>query len=83
MDLDAQSQRRNLRSLMLPFLYLIADLLIVVVFDAGPWLVLTKLNVQWPSWLRDGVVAVIAFVLWTGIALYLATQTIISLGLLP
>ena len=31
----------------------------------------------------DGIVAVIAFVLWTGIALYLATQTIISLGLLP
>ena len=83
MDLDAQSQRRNLRSLMLPFIYLIADLLIVVVFVAGPWLVLTKLNVQWPSLLRDGVVAVIAFVLWTGIALYLATQTIISLGLLP
>lgn len=68
---------------MLPFLYLIGDLLIVLVFVAGPWLVLTKLNVQWPSWLRDGVVAVIAFVLWTGIALYLATQTIISLGLLP
>ena len=68
---------------MLPFLYLIADLLIVSVFVAGPWLVLTKLNVQWPSWLRDGIVGVIAFVLWTGIALYLATQTIISLGLLP
>ena len=83
MDLAAQGQRRNLRSLMLPFLYLIADLLIVLVFVAGPWLVLTKLNVQWPSWLSDGIVAVIAFVLWTGIALYLATQTIISLGLLP
>ena len=68
---------------MLPFLYLITDLLIVVVFVAGPCLVLTKLNVQWPSWLRDGIVTVIAFVLWTGIALYLATQTIISLGLLP
>tara|TARA_B100002019_G_C20835997_1_gene387578 strand:- start:155 stop:340 length:186 start_codon:yes stop_codon:yes gene_type:complete len=60
-----------------------ADLLIVLVFVAGPWLVLTKLNAQWPSWLSDGIVAVIAFVLWTGIALYLATQTIISLGLLP
>ena len=68
---------------MLPFLYLIADLLIVVVFVAGPWLVLTKLNVQWPSWLRDGIVAVIAFVLWTGIALYLATQMILWLGFLP
>jgi hypothetical protein len=68
---------------MLPFLYLIFDLIIVLAFVAGPWLILTKINVKWPDWLRDGVVGIIAFVLWTGIALYLATQTILSLGLLP
>ena len=68
---------------MLPFLYLIVDLIIVLAFVAGPWLLLTKINVQWPDWLKDGIVGVIAFVLWTGIALYLATQTIIWLGLLP
>ena len=68
---------------MLPFLYLIVDLIIVLAFVAGPWLLLTKINVQWPDWLKDGIVGVIAFVLWTGIALYLATQTILWLGLLP
>ena len=68
---------------MLPFLYLIVDLIIVLAFVAGPWLLLTKINIQWPDWLKDGIVGVIAFVLWTGIALYLATQTIIWLGLLP
>jgi hypothetical protein len=68
---------------MLPFLYLIFDLIIVLAFVAGPWLILTKINVKWPDWLRDGIVGIIAFVLWTGIALYLATQTILSLGLLP
>ena len=68
---------------MLPFLYLIVDLIIVLAFVAGPWLLLTKIKVQWPDWLKDGIVGVIVFVLWTGIALYLATQTIISLGLLP
>ena len=83
MDLDAQGQRRNLRHLMLPFIYLITDLIIVLAFVAGPWLVLTKLNVQWPHWLRDGIVGVMAFVMWTGIALYLATQTILWLEFLP
>lgn len=68
---------------MLPFLYLIIDLIIVLAFVAGPWLLLTKINIRWPDWLRDGIVGVIAFVLWTGIALYLATQTILWLGLLP
>lgn len=68
---------------MLPFLYLIVDLIIVLAFVAGPWLLLTKINIQWPDWLKDGIVGVIAFVLWTGIALYLATQTILWLGLLP
>jgi len=68
---------------MLPFLYLIFDLIIVLAFVAGPWLILTKINVKWPDWLRNGIVGIIAFVLWTGIALYLATQTILSLGLLP
>lgn len=68
---------------MLPFLYLIVDLIIVLAFVAGPWLLLTKIEVQWPDWLKDGIVGVIVFVLWTGIALYLATQTILWLGLLP
>ena len=68
---------------MLPFMYLIVDLIIALAFVAGPWLIMTKINVQWPAWLRDGIVGVIAFVLWTGIALYLATQMIFWLGLLP
>ena len=68
---------------MLSFLYLIVDLIIVLAFVAGPWLLLTKINIRWPVWLKDGIVGVIAFVLWTGIALYLATQTILWLGLLP
>ena len=68
---------------MLPFLYLIVDLIIVLVFIAGPWVLLTKFNVRWPDWLRDGIFGVIAFVIWTGIALYMATQTILWLGFLP
>ena len=68
---------------MLPFLFLIIDVMIVAAFIAGPWIILTKLNVQWPNWLRDGIVGVIVFVIWAGIALYLATQTIIWLGLVP
>ena len=68
---------------MLSFRYLIIDLIIVLAFVAAPWVVLAKLKVKWPTWLRDGIVGVIAFVLWTGIALYLATQTIIWLGFLP
>ena len=68
---------------MLPFLYLIIDLIIVLAYIAGPWAVLTKLNFQWPVWLKDGVVGVIVFVLWAGVALYLATQTILWLELLP
>jgi len=68
---------------MLPFLYLIIDLFIVLAYIAGPWVVLAKLNFQWPEWLKDGVVGVIVFVLWAGVALYLATQTILWLELLP
>lgn len=68
---------------MLQFLFLIIDMVIVVAFIAGPWIILTKLNVHWPNWLRDGIVGVIVFVIWAGIALYLATHTIIWLGLLP
>ena len=68
---------------MLQFLFLIIDVVIVVAFIAGPWVLLTKLNVQWPDWLKDGIVGVIVFVIWAGIALYLATQTSISLGLVP
>ena len=68
---------------MLPFLYLIIDLVIVLAFIAAPWVVLAKLNFHWPDWMKDGIVAVIGFVIWAGIALYFATQTILSLGLLP
>ena len=68
---------------MLQFLFLIIDVVIVVAFIAGPWVVLTKLNVQWPNWLKDGIVGVIVFVIWAGVALYLATQTIIWLGFVP
>ena len=68
---------------LLQFLFLIIDVVIVVAFIAGPLIILTKLNVQWPNWLRDGIVGVIVFVIWAGIALYLATQTIIWLGLVP
>ena len=68
---------------MLQFLFLIIDVVIVVTFIAGPWIFLTKLNVQWPNWLQDGIVGVLFFVIWAGIALYLATHTIIWLGLLP
>ena len=58
-------------------------MVIVAAFIAGPWITLTKLNVRWPNWLRDGIVGVIVFVIWAGIALYLATKTIIWLGLVP
>ena len=68
---------------MLPFLFLIIDVVIVVAFIAGPWVILTKFNVQWPKWLQDGIVGVLFFVIWAGIALYLATQTIICLGFVP
>jgi hypothetical protein len=54
-----------------------------VAFIAGPWVILTKLNIRWPHWLKDGIVGVIVFVIWAGIALYLATQTIIWLGFVP
>ena len=68
---------------MVQFLFLIIDVVIVVTFIAGPWITLTQLNVQWPYWLQDGIVGVIVFVIWAGIALYLATQTIIWLGFVP
>ena len=68
---------------MLQFLFLIIDVVIVLAFIAGPWVILTKLNIRWPNWLRDGIVGVIVFVIWAGIALYLATQTIIGLGFVP
>ena len=61
---------------MLQFLFLIIDVVIVVAFIAGPWVILTKLNIQWPNWLKDGIVGVIVFVIWAGIALYLALSLI-------
>ena len=68
---------------MLPFIFLIVDVLIALIFIAGPWVILARLNIEWPTWLKDGIVAVIAFVIWTGFALYFATQTILWLGFVP
>ena len=68
---------------MLPFIFLIIDVLIALIFIAGPWVILARLNIEWPAWLKDGIVAVIAFVVWTGFALYFATQTILWLGFVP
>ena len=53
---------------MLPFLYLIIDLLIVLFYVAAPWVVVARLNFEWPEWLKDGIVVVIVFVMWTGLA---------------
>ena len=68
---------------MLPFIFLIVDVLIALIFIAGPWVILARLNIEWPTWLKDGIVAVIVFVIWTGFALYFATQTILWLGFVP
>ena len=68
---------------MLPFLYLIVDLVIVLAYIAGPLIILAKLDFAWPLWLRDGIIVVILVVLWAGFALYFATQTILWLGLVP
>ena len=68
---------------MLPFLYLIIDVVIVLVFITAPWVILSKLRLQWPEWMKDGIVAVILLVIWAGVALYVATQMILWLGLVP
>ena len=68
---------------MLPFLYLMIDVVIVLAYIAGPWIILAKLDFTWPLWLRDGIIVVILVVLWAGFALYFATQTILWLGLVP
>ena len=68
---------------MLPFLYLIIDVVIVLAYITGPWIILAKLDFAWPLWLRDGIIVVILVVLWAGFALYFATQTILWLGLVP
>ena len=68
---------------MLPFLYLIVDVIIVLAYIAGPCIILAKLALAWPDWLKDGIIVVILFVLWAGFALYFATQTILWLGLVP
>jgi hypothetical protein len=46
-------------------------------------IILTRLEFEWPDWLKDGIVLVIVAVIWTGIALYLATQTVLWLGFVP
>jgi len=68
---------------LLPFFWLIIDICIALTYIAAPWVILARLDVQWPAWLRDGIVVVVVFVLWAGFALYFATQTILWLGFLP
>ena len=68
---------------MTQFLFLLIDVIIAIAFIAAPWVILAKLNFQWPGWLKDGIVGVIFLVIWTGFALYFATQTILWLGFVP
>ena len=68
---------------MLPFIWLIIDIGIALAYIAAPWIILTRLEFDWPDWLKDGIVLVIVAVIWTGIALYLATQTVLWLGFVP
>ncbi len=68
---------------MTQFLFLIIDLFIAMAFIAAPWVILAQLNFQWPDWLKDGIVIIIVFVIWAGLALYFATKTILWLGLVP
>jgi hypothetical protein len=65
------------------FVWLIADMLIVLAFIAGPWVIFAKLGIERPGWLQDGIALVVLFVIWAGIALFLATQTILWLGFVP
>ena len=68
---------------MVPFVWLIIDIGIALTYIFAPWVILTRLDFEWPDWLKDGIVLVILAVIWTGIALYLATQTVLWLGFLP
>lgn len=68
---------------MLSFIWLIIDIGIALAYIAAPWVILARLDFEWPDWLKDGIVGVICFVIWTGFALYFATQTILWLGFLP
>lgn len=68
---------------MLPFVWLIIDIGIALAYIVAPWIILTRLEFEWPDWLKDGIVLVILAVIWTGIALYLATQTVLWLGFVP
>ena len=68
---------------MLPFIWLIIDIGIALAYIAAPWVILARLDFEWPDCLKDGIVLVILAVIWTGIALYLATQTVLWLGFVP
>ncbi|MDC0411430.1 hypothetical protein OAM23_03990 [Luminiphilus sp.] len=68
---------------MLQFLWLMIDICIALAYIAAPWVILARLDFEWPDWLKDGIFLVILAVIWTGIALYLATQTILWLGFVP
>jgi hypothetical protein len=68
---------------LLPFIWLIIDIGIALAYIAAPWVILARLDFEWPDWLKDGIVLVILAVIWTGIALYLATQTVLWLGFVP
>jgi hypothetical protein len=62
---------------------LIIDIAIALAYIAAPWVILARLNLKWPDWLKDGIVLVVLAVIWAGIALYLATQTVLWLGFAP
>jgi hypothetical protein len=62
---------------------LIIDIGIALAYIVAPWIILTRLEFEWPDWLKDGIVLVILAVIWTGVALYLATQTVLWLGFVP
>lgn len=68
---------------MLPFIWLIIDIAIALAYIAAPWVIIARLNLKWPDWLKDGIVLVVLAVIWAGIALYLATQTVLWLGFAP
>ena len=68
---------------MLPFVWLIIDIIIALAYIVAPWVILARFDFEWPDWLRDGVVLVTFAVIWAGIALYLATQTVLWLGFVP
>ena len=80
---SASERERERRWQLLPFIWLIIDIAIALAYIAAPWVILARLDLKWPDWLKDGIVLVVLAVIWAGIALYLATQTVLWLGFAP